>query len=142
VDQQRVAASAVSLKDVMAEWLRTSEIEESTRKTYAGYITRTIEPALGHVPVRKIDARTLENFYADLRRCRIRCSVRPSAEKATTRRQPGAATDVPHTCRPLAVSTVRQMHWVGPGPTEHRSHPRTDQPVRATGQLARAPWAA
>jgi hypothetical protein len=37
VDEQRVAASAVSLKDVMAEWLRTSEIEESTRKTYAGY---------------------------------------------------------------------------------------------------------
>jgi hypothetical protein len=29
------------------------------------YIPRTIEAALGHLAVRKIDARTLENFYAE-----------------------------------------------------------------------------
>ncbi|HEY4004566.1 MAG TPA: site-specific integrase, partial [Pseudonocardia sp.] len=44
VDQQRVVSSMVSLTEAMAEWMRTSELEDSTRKTYAGYITRTIGP--------------------------------------------------------------------------------------------------
>jgi hypothetical protein len=44
----------------MDEWMRNSELEESTSNTYAGYIERTIVPALGHVPIKKIDARTLE----------------------------------------------------------------------------------
>ena len=69
VDEDRVTASSDSLSDVLAEWLRTSELADSTRKTYGGYITRTIGPALGDVPIRKIDARMLETFCADLRRC-------------------------------------------------------------------------
>jgi integrase len=106
VDQQRVASSAVSLSEVLAEWLRTSELEDSTRKTYAGYIARTIVPALGQVPVRKLDARMLETFYAQLRRCRQRCDARKSGKR------PSASLDQLHVCQPLAVSTVRQMHWV------------------------------
>jgi integrase len=71
----------VALAYALDEWLRVTELEESTRKTYVGYIERTIKPALGHLQVKKIDARTLESFYTELRRCRICCDGKPFIEK-------------------------------------------------------------
>ena len=76
VNKQRATPSSVKLSYAIAEWLRTSEHEDSTREGYRGYITRTIRPALGDVPITKITARMLETFYADLRRCRVRCDGR------------------------------------------------------------------
>jgi integrase len=70
VDEQRSAMS-VTLGYVIDEWMRTSELEDSTRKTYEGYIERAIRPAIGALPARKVDARALESFYTELRRCRI-----------------------------------------------------------------------
>jgi len=37
---------------------------------YRGYIERTIRPALGDDPLERIGVRVLDEFYADLRRCR------------------------------------------------------------------------
>jgi len=34
-----------------------NEIEDTTRNTYEGYIDRTIVPALGSTPIRKVSAR-------------------------------------------------------------------------------------
>src|SRR5436190_4649686 len=51
VNKQRYAESSVPLGDALNEWMRVSELEDSTRKTYKGYIERTIRPALGTVPV-------------------------------------------------------------------------------------------
>lgn len=42
---QRPASSSVTLSYAMDEWMRNSELEESTSNTYAGYIARTIVPA-------------------------------------------------------------------------------------------------
>jgi integrase len=75
--KQRSAASAVPFSHAIDEWLRTSEIEASTRMTYLGYITNHIKPVLGSVPVKKLDVRTLESFYTELRRRRIRCDGKP-----------------------------------------------------------------
>jgi integrase len=50
---------------------------------------------LGAMSVSRLDAETLESFYAQLRRCRERCDGR---------RQSG------HTCKPLAPATVRLIH--------------------------------
>jgi hypothetical protein len=44
---------------------------------------------------------TLDSFYAELRRCRERCDGRQA-----------------HVCRPLAASTVRQIHWILSGDFE------------------------
>lgn len=71
--RQRSTASSVTLAYAIDEWLRTNEIEASTRKTYVGYIDNHIRPALGAAAVKKIDPRTLETFYTELRRCRTRC---------------------------------------------------------------------
>lgn len=50
--RQRSAASAVPFSHAIDEWLRTSEIEASTRKTYLGYVANHIKPVLGGVPVK------------------------------------------------------------------------------------------
>src|SRR5689334_19742481 len=42
VDRQRAPQTAIPLRQVLDEWLRTTEIEDTTRRTYAGYIERTI----------------------------------------------------------------------------------------------------
>lgn len=75
VDRQKAPTSSVPFSHVLDEWLATSEIEESTRKGYVGYIQRTIRPALGEVAVDAITSQALERFYVQLRRCRQRCSA-------------------------------------------------------------------
>jgi hypothetical protein len=113
--RQRSASSSVTLSYALDEWMRVSELEESTSNTYAGYITRTIVPALGHVPIKKIDARTLESFYTELRRCRVRCAGKPFIEKHKSNDEGhdcAVAECKPHTCRPMAASTVRQIHGI------------------------------
>jgi integrase len=77
VDGQRSAQSSVSLGYTLDEWLGTVELEDSTRDTYVGYIERSIRPTLGGIAVSKLSTRTLESFYAELRRCRTRCNGRP-----------------------------------------------------------------
>lgn len=106
VDSQRSAPSSVPLSHALDEWMRTSEIEDSTRETYQGYIDRTIRPVLGDEPVNKITARMLENFYVDLRRCRARCDGKPYIEKhkKTGDHDCNAEKCTAHVCKPFAAS--------------------------------------
>jgi integrase len=106
--QPASARTSANSSKAVAEWLRTSELEDSTRRTYDGYIARTILPALGEIPVRKVDARVLETFYTELRRCRTRCNGTPFIEHKT---------DAEHDCekskcKPMAAGTVRQIHAI------------------------------
>ena len=81
VDKQRVPETSVPLSRALDEWLRTVEIEDTTRRTYVGYIGRTIKPALGSISIDKVSARNLEALYSELRRCRLRCDGRPFIER-------------------------------------------------------------
>ncbi|HEY4021097.1 MAG TPA: site-specific integrase, partial [Pseudonocardiaceae bacterium] len=113
VDAQRSTQSAVTLGYTLDEWLRTVELEDSTRDGYVGYIERTIRPVLGDVSISKISTRTLENLYAELRRCRGRCGGRPFIEHRTQEEHDCEARKCrPHVCHPMAASTVRQVHAV------------------------------
>jgi hypothetical protein len=47
VAEQRSVNSSVTLGYAVDEWMRTNELEDSTRKTYEGYIERTIRPVVG-----------------------------------------------------------------------------------------------
>ena len=144
VNKQRVTESSVLLSHAVAEWMRVSELEDSTRKTYEGYIRRTIGPALGKVAVKKLNARTLESFYTELRRCRARCTGKPRIEKhaKVAEHDCVAAKCRPHTCKPMAASTVRQIHsiisgtmaaaerwgWVSSNPARIARRPRQKPP--------------
>lgn len=139
VDAQQNARTRATLGAALDAWLQVHEAEESTLDGYRGYIRRSIKPALGEVPIGKVTPQLLEEFYADLRRCRARCrDGQPNVDHRTTRphkchtvrhrRRPGhpAATEVhdcqqagcvviecpAHRCTPMAASSVRQIHWI------------------------------
>ncbi|MGB3443677.1 MAG: hypothetical protein WBA97_33490 [Actinophytocola sp.] len=44
VEDQRSPTSSVTLAYAVDEWLRTSEVEDSTRDGYVNYINRYIKP--------------------------------------------------------------------------------------------------
>jgi integrase len=113
VDEQRSTESSVTLGYALDEWMRNAELEDSTRRAYEGYVRRTIRPALGEEPARKITARTLENFYTELRRCRIRCDGKPFIEhKTKDEHDCGKKQCRPHGCDPFGSSTIRQIHAI------------------------------
>lgn len=113
-DTQRTPGTSTSLGEAIDAWLATAHLEETTRRTYVGYIERTIKPALGNKGIDKLTARDLEAFYADLRRCRLRCRGVKFIEKHRSNGDHDCAVEGcrAHVCRPLAASTVRQMHSV------------------------------
>jgi len=112
-EKARQPSSVISLGQVIDEWLKVAEHEDSTRETYLGYIERTIKPALGSMSIAKLSVRHLETLYAELRRCRARCDRKPFIEhKADGEHDCAAAKCKPHVCRPMAASTVRQIHSV------------------------------
>lgn len=138
VDDGRNAKTKATFGATLDAWLTTHEAEESTLDGYRGYVRRTIEPALGAVPIAKVTPKLLEDLYADLRRCRARCrGGEPAVDHRTTmahecrtvrhKRKPGrpgrephdcaAAGCVvvecpPHRCTPMSASTIRQVHWI------------------------------
>ena len=143
VDADRSARTRATLGYALDEWLATADIEESTRDGYAGYIARHIRPALGSLPLGRLKADTLERFYAELRRCRRRCSSRPFIEHVTEEPHECGDRCRPHVCRPLAASSVRQIHailsatlsaavrwgWIVAKPAQAARRPRQPTPM-------------
>ena len=144
VNAQRAPTSTVALSYVLAEWLGTTELEATTRRTYVGYIDRTIVPAIGGVAADRLTARTLEMLYSELRRCRARCDGRPFIEHRSddTEHDCAEAKCRAHVCRPMAASTVRQIHsiisaalsaavrweWIASNPASVARRPRQKAP--------------
>ncbi|WP_141282439.1 tyrosine-type recombinase/integrase [Pseudonocardia hydrocarbonoxydans] len=139
IDQQRHATTNASFRVAMEAWLRTHEIEETTRASYELYARVHIYPAFGDEPIGKVSTRLLEEFYAELRRCSARCDGTAFLEHRTSephecravkhRRRPGRPPAAgypshdcanmgcqvvecrPHECRPLAAATIRRIHF-------------------------------
>lgn len=144
VAKQQSTTSTVPFGHAIDEWMKTTEIEDSTRSGYVNYIERYIRPALGKVPVRKIDARTIESFYNEIRRCRTKCDGKPFIEKHTTDEEHDCVKETckPHTCKPLGASTVRQIHsiisgtlsaakrwnWIDSNPADVARRPKAKPP--------------
>ena len=144
VNAQRAPTSTVALSYVLAEWLGTTELEATTRRTYVGYIDRTIVPAIGGVAADRLTARTLEMLYSELRRCRARCDGRPFIEHRSENAEHDCAEARcrAHVCRPMAASTVRQIHsiisaalsaavrweWIASNPASVARRPRQKAP--------------
>jgi integrase len=143
VDGNRAARTQATLGYALDEWLATSEIEASTRDGYVGYIERTIRPALGSLPLGRINPDALERFYAELRRCRQRCDRRPFIHHVTDGPHECGLKCRPHACRPLAASSIRQIHaiisaalsaavrwgWIASNPAQAARRPRQPTPT-------------
>lgn len=105
----------IPLSQAVDRWMQNSDVVDSTRDGYENYIERYIRRALGSVAVRKADTRTLERFYADLRRCRIRCNNKLVEHRVDGEHDCGKSKCAPHSCRPLAKSTASQIHLTSSG---------------------------
>ncbi len=82
--------------------------ELSTASTTAGYVRRTIRPALGDMPLRKLQHRVdiLDRLYTHLRRCNRLCDSSPA------RKAGGPGAEEPHVCRPMSPGAVRRVHAI------------------------------
>jgi integrase len=97
VDERRQPRSKATVGMLLDRWLEVADVEASTRNGYLSKIETHIRPTLGHLAISKVDTEVLELFYARLRRCREQCNGRRAAG---------------HICRPLAASSVRQIHFI------------------------------
>jgi integrase len=88
VNEGKRPAADATVAQLLERWLEVADLAWSTRVTYQGYINRTILPALGEVPLRRLDTATLDRFY-------------------TTLRARGGSGG-----KPLAAASVRQVHAI------------------------------
>ncbi|MGO1049311.1 tyrosine-type recombinase/integrase [Crossiella sp. CA198] len=119
VDKQRNAPSNVKLGPTIDKWLKMAELDDGTREMYRGYVERNIRPVLGDTPIAKVSTLSLESLYTELRRCRGQCDGKPFVEHRTEEEHDCAEVPKktkkrcrPHQCRPLAESSVRQVHSI------------------------------
>ena len=134
VDENRNPRTGATVDQLMDRYLEVLDVEDSTRRTYVGYIKNHIRPALGEMAVARLDGELLDTFYAQLRTCRARCAgtARPGSARPagppSGRGRPSATSLVidhrtskahecdhrcrPHACRPLSAATVRQIHHI------------------------------
>ncbi|MFI6331980.1 tyrosine-type recombinase/integrase [Micromonospora chersina] len=112
VDERRNPRTRATLDQLLDRWLEVVEIEPTTRMGYANKLNKHVRPILGKLSVGRIDAETLESFYASLRRCRDWCGGKPYVQHRTKGEHTCTAKCRPHVCKPLSASTVRQIHWI------------------------------
>jgi len=66
---------------LLDQYTAIAEWDLSTREGYEGYIRRTINPAVGHLQVRKVRGPVLDMLYTRLRKCGdLACNGRPFTE--------------------------------------------------------------
>lgn len=137
VDQRRAARTKATVNQLLDRYLEVLDVADTTRPLYERYITNHIRPLLGKLSVGRVDGEVLESFYAQLRTCRARCRGRSFVEHRTPRDHECDDRCRPHRCRPLAISTVRQIHgilngafrravrwrWVGTNPMDQVEPP-------------------
>ncbi len=62
VDEQRSPNTRATVAYLLDRWLEVTDLELTTRLTYEGYIRRSILPALGDLPLRKVTVDVLDRF--------------------------------------------------------------------------------
>ncbi len=103
VDERRHPRSAITMGELLEQWMEVSRHEASTAERYSDLIRVYLRPTFGAMPAGKLDAELLERFYGRLLRCRKLCSGAKRKE---------------HACEPLAPNTVRPL---GSSPTHQLS---------------------
>ncbi|MCG8917380.1 hypothetical protein L6E12_16465 [Actinokineospora sp. PR83] len=138
VDEKRAPRTRATVNKLMDRYLDLINVEKTTRSGYEGYIENHIRPLLGRIQVGKLDGETLDSFYAVLRRCRKHCDGRKFTEHAKEGPHECSAKYKPHTCKPLAASSIRQIHgclsgalsraqkwnWIAVNPLERAETPK------------------
>jgi integrase len=155
VDEQRNARTRATVDELMDRYLEVLDVDRTTRKTYEGYINRHIRPLLGTAQVGKLNGQGLDSFFLVLRTCRTHCNGRPFIEHDTDEDDHDCTDRCrPHTCRPLATSSIHQIRaclsgalkravrwgWITVNPLDQAEPPKgvTHNPDPPTAEQAAA----
>ncbi len=143
VAQRRAPMTSATVDELLEKYLDGFAGSPTTLDLYRTHVRNHISPSLGHVKAGRLNAETLDSFYGVLRRCRARCSGRG---RTTDHRVSGDhecnEKCRPHRCRPLAPTTIRQIHfilsgaykkavrwgWVAENPTAKAEPPPASKP--------------
>jgi integrase len=115
VDDRRNPTTRATVAQLMERYLEVVDVDPNTKKRYEGIIRIHIRPALGSVPLARLDGDLLDRFYAQLRACRERCEGKGHQRHRTHRAHECDERCQVKQCRPLSASSIRATHWVMSG---------------------------
>ncbi|AEA26550.1 integrase family protein [Pseudonocardia dioxanivorans CB1190] len=111
VDERRHPRTAATVDELLEKHFDRAVLERSTLDTYRGYAEKHISPLIGQVQVGALDGDVFDAFYRELRRCREHCRTK-FIEHRTAKVHECDDRCRPHSCSPLGVSTIRQIHFI------------------------------
>lgn len=141
VDEGRNPRTQATVNQLMDRYLEVLEVDATTRTSYEGYIRNHVRPLLGKITLAKLNGETLDSFYSILRTCRAHCHGRRFVEHRVSGPHECDVRCRQHVCRPLANSSIRQIHfclsgglkravrwrWITVNPLEQAEPPRASK---------------
>jgi integrase len=112
IDERRYPRTSATVDQMLDRYFELVDLEQNTVTTYAGYAGRHIRPLIGRVKLGELGGDVFDSFYAELRRRRDHCDRRPYVVHRTARPHECDERCHPHVWRPLAASTIRQIHFI------------------------------
>jgi integrase len=112
VDQQRNSRTRATVNQLLDRYFELLRLEPTTRESYESLARTHVRPLLGEVSLGKITGEILDSFYKQLRACRGRCRGHKYVEHRTAQDHECDHRCKPHTCTPLADSTLRKIHAI------------------------------
>jgi len=112
IDERRNPRTSATVAQLLDRHLKESRLGTNTAHTYRGLVDKHVLPFLGRHRVGSIEPDIVDSLYAELQRCREHCSSRGRTDHRTPRPHDCDDRCRPHQCRPLAASSIRQIHWI------------------------------
>jgi integrase len=112
VEERRNPRTSATLDQLLTRYLDQFDGAPGTLALYRRHVRNHISPVLGHVKVGALDADMLDSFYAELRRCRRRCTSKRLIDHRVDGDHACDERCRPHRCKPMSASSIRHMHFV------------------------------
>jgi integrase len=113
VDERRNPKTRATLNQLLERYMEVLDVEATTRARYELDVRLRLRPALGALPLSRIEPDLVERLYAQLRICKERCGGRGGHIRHRTAK-PHECTEKCKAvgCHPLSTSSIRSLHWV------------------------------
>jgi len=112
VDERRNPRTRATVDQLLDRYLELLDVEPTTLRTYQWLIDKHIRPVIGALMMSRLDGEIIDSFYTRLRTCRDHCKGRKYVEHRTASVHECDDRCGPHQCKPLAASSIRQVHWI------------------------------
>ncbi|OJG03724.1 site-specific tyrosine recombinase XerC [Pseudonocardia autotrophica] len=112
VDEQLNPRTSATVRQLLEKHFLLLDVERTTKATYQNLARTHIVPLIGPVKLAALTSEVFDSFYAELRRCRLHCKRRRIIEHRVKTVHDCDHRCRQHVCKPLAQSTIRQIHVI------------------------------